>query len=44
NRREAILGDKKAVLQTVRESSEKAREIAQTTLKEVRRLVGLPRK
>lgn len=44
DRREAILADKKAVLQTVRESSEKAREIAQTTLKEVRRLVGLPKK
>lgn len=43
-RREEFLKDKKAVLQRVRESSEKAREIAAATMKEVRRMVGLPKR
>jgi tryptophanyl-tRNA synthetase len=43
-RREGFLGDKKAVMKQVRESSEKARAIAQRTLKEVRSFVGLPKR
>lgn len=43
-RRADLAKDKKAVMQTVREGSEKAREIASATLKEVRRMVGLPKK
>ena len=43
-RRAEFMQDKKAVMNQVRESSAKAREIAAATLKEVRRLVGLPRK
>jgi tryptophanyl-tRNA synthetase len=43
-RRAELMKDKKAVLQIVREGSEKAREVAAATLKEVRRMVGLPRK
>lgn len=43
-RRAEFTEDKKAVLQTIRESSEKARERAAATMKEVRRLVGLPQK
>jgi tryptophanyl-tRNA synthetase len=40
-RRKEFEQNKKAVMQAVRESSEKAREIAEATMKEVRRIVGL---
>lgn len=43
-RRSEYMSDRKAVLNRVRESSTRAREIAQTTLKEVRRLTGLPKR
>ncbi len=43
-RREEIAADRKAVMQTVSDMSEKARELASQTLKGVRRLVGLPKR
>lgn len=43
-RRAEIMGDREAVLQVVREMSEKARETARGTMREVRQLVGLPRR
>lgn len=43
-RRAEFTQDKKAVMQQVRESSEKARELAAATMKEVRRVIGLPKK
>ncbi len=43
-RRQEYTQNKKAVMQAVRESSARAREIAAATMKEVRRLVGLPKK
>lgn len=43
-RRAELMKDKKASLQIARDGSEKAREIASATMKEVRRLVGLPKR
>lgn len=43
-RRAEYMSDKKAVMNRVRESSQRAREIASATLKEVRRLTGLPKR
>ena len=42
-RREAVASDRKAVMKTVQEMSDDARDIASETLKEVRRLAGLPK-
>ena len=43
-RRAELMSDKKTVLQKVRESNRRAREIAADTVKEVRRATGLPKK
>lgn len=43
-RRDEIAADKKSVMQKINEMSEKARDLASQTLKEVRRLVGLPKR
>ncbi len=43
-RRDDIAADRKAVMQTVSDMSEKARDLASQTLKGVRRLVGLPKR
>lgn len=43
-RRQEFQADRKRVILQVRESSERAGEIARATLKEVRRLVGLPKR
>jgi len=42
-RREEIASDRKAVMKTVHEMSDDARDMASETLKEVRRLAGLPK-
>lgn len=43
NRREDLVKDKKELLKSVHEMSDRARDMASETLKEVRRLAGLPK-
>jgi hypothetical protein len=43
SRREAIAAERKAVIKQVHDMSDDARDLASQTLKEVRRLTGLPK-